>query len=148
MRQRASGATQGAGADSHILKFTQDGKFVAQFGHLGQGKGSNDMENFGRVAQIYVDPKTNEAFVADGYRNRRVAVLDADTGKIKRYWGAYGNKPDDTNIGRYNPSSPVAQQFRNPVHCAEPSNDGFVYVCEGVASVGPESVEPSPQSHA
>ena len=55
-----------------------------------------------------------------------------DTGKIKRYWGAYGNKPDDTNLGRYNPSAPIAQQFRTPVHCTVPSNDGFVYVCDRV----------------
>ena len=81
--------------DSQILKFTQDGKFLMQSGHQGKNAGSNDPENFGRVAQIYVDPKTNEGFVADGYRNRRLAVLDADTGKIKRFWGAYGNKPDD-----------------------------------------------------
>jgi DNA-binding beta-propeller fold protein YncE len=26
----------------------------------------------------------------------------------------------------------VAQQFRNPVHCAEPTLDGFVYVCDRV----------------
>jgi DNA-binding beta-propeller fold protein YncE len=53
-----------------------------------------------------------------------------DTGKIKRYWGAYGNKPDDTNLGNYNPAAPPAQQFRNPVHCAEPSKDGLIYVCD------------------
>jgi DNA-binding beta-propeller fold protein YncE len=53
-----------------------------------------------------------------------------DTGKIKRYWGAYGHKPDDANLGPYNPDAPPAQQFRNPVHCAEPSNDGLVYVCD------------------
>jgi DNA-binding beta-propeller fold protein YncE len=47
-------------------------------------------------------------------------------------WGAYGNKPDDTNIGRYNPDAPPAQQFRNPVHCAEMSNDRLVYVCDRV----------------
>jgi DNA-binding beta-propeller fold protein YncE len=57
-------------------------------------------------------------------------VLDADTGKIKRYWGAYGNKPDDTNMGTYNPDAPLIQQFRSPVHCADVSNDGFVYVCD------------------
>ena len=67
-----------------------------QFGRRGQSKGSNDTENFGRVAKIFVDPKANEAYIADGYGNKRVAVIDADTGKFKRYWGAYGNKPDDT----------------------------------------------------
>src|ERR1700724_495610 len=85
--------------DSQILKFTKEGKFLLQSGHQGKNAGSNYPENFGRVAQIYVDPKTNEAFVADGYLNRRVAVIDADTGKIKRFWGAYGNKPDDTVLG-------------------------------------------------
>jgi 6-phosphogluconolactonase (cycloisomerase 2 family) len=51
-------------------------------------------------------------------------------GSIKRYWGAYGNRPDDTNIGRYDPDAPLPQQFRTPVHCAEPAHDGFVYVCD------------------
>ena len=118
------------GADAQVLKFTQDGKFVAQFGKSGQNKGSNDTENFGRPAKIFVDPKENEAYIADGYGNKRVAVIDAETGKFKRYWGAYGNKPDDTNLGTYNPDAPPAQQFRTPVHCSDLSNDGFVYVCD------------------
>ena len=62
--------------------------------------------------------------------NKRVAVLDADTGKMKRYWGAYGNKPDDAPTGNYDPKAPPAQQFRNPVHCVERSNDGLIYVCD------------------
>jgi hypothetical protein len=116
--------------DAHILKFTKSGKFLMQLGHFGKSGGSNDTENFGRVAKVIVDPKTNEAIVADGYGNKRVAVLDADTGKFKRYWGAYGNKPDDTDLGRYDPDAPPAQQFRTPVHCAELSNDGLIYVCD------------------
>lgn len=118
--------------DAQLLKFTQDGKFIAQFGHSGKNGGSNDTENFGRVAKIFVDPKANEAYISDGYLNKRVVVIDADTGKFKRYWGAYGNKPDDKNLGRYDPDAPPAQQFRNPVHCAELSNDGFLYVCDRV----------------
>lgn len=116
--------------DSHILKFTKDGKFLQQFGAHGKNAGSNDQTHFGRVAKIWIDPKANEAYIADGYLNKRVAVLDVDTGKMKRYWGAYGNKPDDTNLGPYNPSAPPAQQFRNPVHCADLSHDGLVYVCD------------------
>jgi len=116
--------------DAQILKFTKDGKFLMQVGAFGKGAGSNDPENFGRPAKIWVDPKTNEAYVADGYRNKRVAVLDADSGKMKRYWGAYGNKPDDTPLAAYDPSAPPSQQFRNPVHCVERSNDGLVYVCD------------------
>jgi DNA-binding beta-propeller fold protein YncE len=116
--------------DAHLLKFTKDGKFLLQVGGAGKNGGSNDLENFGRVAKIWVDPQTNEAYIADGYLNKRVAVLDADTGKMKRYWGAYGNKPDDANLGPYDPKAPPAQQFRNPVHCVERSNDGLVYVCD------------------
>ncbi|HEX9194371.1 MAG TPA: hypothetical protein VF871_11545 [Burkholderiales bacterium] len=116
--------------DAHILKFTKDGKFLMQVGRFGGSKGSNDLGNFGRVAKIWVDPKTNEAYIADGYGNKRVAVLDADTGKMKRYWGAYGNKPDDTDLGRYDPDAPPAQQFRNPVHCADLANDNLLYVCD------------------
>ena len=101
-----------------------------QFGKPGQNKGSNDTENFGRPAKIFIDAKANEAYIADGYGNKRVAVIDADTGKFKRYWGAYGNKPDDTNFGNYDPKAPPIKQFRTPVHCAELSNDGLVYVCD------------------
>jgi DNA-binding beta-propeller fold protein YncE len=120
------------GNDGQILKFTRDGKFVKQFGFAYASAGSNDMWAFRQVAKVSLDEAANEAYVADGYGNHRVAVIDMDTGKIKRYWGAYGNKPDDTNLGRYNPAAPVAQQFRNPVHCAEPSKDGMIYVCDRV----------------
>jgi hypothetical protein len=118
--------------DAQILKFTQDGKFLAQFGHMGKTGGSNNTENFGRPAKIFVDPAANEAYISDGYLNRRVVVIDADSGQFKRYWGAYGNKPDDTNLGRYDPDAPPAKQFRNPVHCAELANDGLLYVCDRV----------------
>jgi DNA-binding beta-propeller fold protein YncE len=138
------------GPDSHILKFTKDGKFLMQVGKKGARRkegagagnqegqvagfvgGSNDPVSFGRVAKIFVDPKENEAYIADGYLNKRVAVIDADTGKMKRFWGAYGNKPDDTPMPPYNPANPPAQQFYNPVHCADMSVDRFIYVCDRV----------------
>jgi hypothetical protein len=116
--------------DSHILKFTHDGKFLAQIGIPGQPTNSRDTTHFGRVAKISFDLKANEAFVADGYANHRVAVLDMNSGRIKRYWGAYGNVPSDSNYGPYNPDVPLIPQFRTPVHCAEPSVDGLVYVCD------------------
>jgi DNA-binding beta-propeller fold protein YncE len=118
--------------DSMVLKFTQDGKFLMAIGKSGESKGSNDTENLGLPAKIFVDPKTNEVYVADGYGNKRVIVFDADTGAYKRHWGAYGHKPDDTNLGPYKPDAPLAQQFRNPVHCADLSNDGLLYVCDRV----------------
>jgi DNA-binding beta-propeller fold protein YncE len=116
--------------DNMVLKFTQGGKFLMQIGHPGKSQGSNDVENLKGPAKLFVDPKTDELYVADGYGNHRVIVFDAETGKYKRHWGAYGNKPDDTNLGPYKPDDPPAQQFRNPVHCAELSNDGLLYVCD------------------
>ncbi len=115
-----------------VLKFTQDGKFLMQIGKPKSSKGSNDIENLRLPAKIFVDAKTNEAYIADGYGNHRVIVFDADTGKYKRHWGAYGHKPDDADIGRYDPKAPPAQQFRNPVHCADLSNDNQLYVCDRV----------------
>ncbi len=118
------------GGDSHILKFSRDGRFLMQIGDPGLPINSNSTEHFGRVAKISFDATGTEAYLADGYGNKRVAVLDASTGEFKRYWGAYGNEPSDEPMGRYLPEAPPAQQFRNPVHCAEPSNDGMVYVCD------------------
>ena len=135
-RGQAAPETQTTGVpythDSMIMKFTQDGKFLMQIGKVGASKGSNDLENLRRPAKIFVDKDTNEVYVADGYGNHRVIVYDADSGKYKRHWGAYGNKPEDTNLGPYNPDAPPAQQFRNPVHCAELAHDGLVYVCDRV----------------
>ena len=135
--------------DSQILKFTRDGKFLLQIGKKGarkkpgapKGEGqygatadyagdSNDPESFGKVAQVFVDKQTNEAFVADGYLNKRIAVLDASTGKMKRAWGAYGSKPVDTPLPDYDPSAPPSKIFRNPVHCAQLSVDRLLYVCD------------------
>lgn len=129
--------------DSQVLKFDRSGRFVMQVGKSAARKGPNnaagqptyvgnskDDTSFGRVAKIFVDPRENEAYLGDGYLNKRVAVIDADTGKLKRYWGAYGNVPDDTNLGPYQPNAPPAQQFRNPVHCADMSVDRLIYVCD------------------
>ncbi len=118
--------------DAHLLKFTRTGQLLLQLGKPGQNKGSNDPVNFWRVAKISIDAAANEAYISDGYGNKRVVVIDMNTGARKRYWGAYGNKPDDTDLGPYDPSAPPAQQFRNPVHCAEPTNDGLLYVCDRV----------------
>jgi len=75
-------------------------------------------------------PAGQKAAIQAAKLRKRVAVIDADSGKVKRYWGAYGNKPDDTDLGPYNPDAPPAQQFRSPVHCAELANDGLLYVCD------------------
>src|SRR5947199_4244505 len=91
--------------DNQILKFTNKGKFLMQIGHAGKNRGSNDTENLGGPAGLFLYRKTNELFVADGYFNHRVIVFDADTGAYKRHWGAYGKKPDDSLSSRRGRSS-------------------------------------------
>jgi hypothetical protein len=121
----------GSGAkDAQLLKFTREGKFLQQFGKPGMSGGSADTKNMGSPANLVVDPATNEVYVADGYSNHRVIVLDGDTFAFKRMWGAYGNKPDDRDLGPYDPNAPPVQQFRLP-HNIAISRDGFVYVADG-----------------
>lgn len=124
-----NGPTPANAADHMILKFTRDGKFLMQIGKPGQSKGSNDTTNVKMVAKIFVDEKRNEIYLADGYGNRRVIVYDADTGQYKRHWGAYGNVPDDTDLGPY-VAHQAPKQFRNPVHCVMLANDDLLYVCD------------------
>src|SRR5262245_3770795 len=134
-----------------LLKFTLQGKFIRQFGASGKGTGNTDTKNVNRPADIFVDAKTNEAYVADGYGNRRVVVFDADSGAFKRMWGAFGNAPDSDppagaapaagegggRRGRGPQAAPVldtegqgAEHFGNPVHSVKLSNDGLVYVAD------------------
>ena len=117
--------------DTQILKFTRAGKFLLQLGKQGTHNGSNDLVNFWRPAKIVEDPGANEMFIADGYGNRRVVVVDRETGAYRRHWGAYGARPDDAPVPAYSPQAPPSKHF-NTVHCANVSKDGFVYVCDRV----------------
>ena len=130
------------GADSHVLKFTRTGDFLLQVGeHDHEGPDSLSTTRYSQVAKVRYDASANEVYIADGYGNRRVAVVDADSGELKRFWGAYGNEPDDAELPRYDADAAPAHgavstdksgtpQFRNPVHCADPTNDGLVYACD------------------
>jgi len=81
--------------DDMLLKFTAKGKFLQQIGRQNQSGGNKDTKNLKEPADLVLYRKTNEVFVADGYGNSRVIVLDADTGAFKRMWGAFGNVPTD-----------------------------------------------------
>jgi DNA-binding beta-propeller fold protein YncE len=144
----------GQGNDEQILKFTKTGKFVMQLGHASAKKSNQDTKSFWKPADVFVYPKTNELFVADGYGNKRIIVFDADTGAFKRMWGAYGKTPMDDepvagatgrgaagggggrgpNLTRVPakelPSTdPRPSQF-STVHGVKVSNDGLVYVAD------------------
>lgn len=119
------------GGDSHVLVFSRDGEYIRTVGIPGEPIDSNSTSHFGRVAEIAIDADAGEAYLADGYTNKRVAVVDTATGAFKRYWGAYGSTNiDDDADDSYVPGEAGPDVFRGPVHCAEPSNDGLVYVCD------------------
>ncbi len=139
------------GNDSHVLKFKRDGTFVYQIGTPG-AKGPNSNDTSGGingtpqpylVADMNVDPKTNLLYIADGYGNRRVLIVDAATGKYVGHFGAYGANPvvDDPGasvegegVGNWaadyasGKTQPI--NFRSPLHCAKLASDGLLYVCD------------------
>ncbi len=119
----------GSHAHHRVMKFTRDGKLVFTIGEFDKNAGSADTKLLGGPAGIWVDPKTNEAFIADGYRNRRVVVVDGATGKYLRHWGAYGKPPDDTQKPANNPDGPPNTMF-STVHGITGSRDGKIYVAD------------------
>ena len=139
------------GDDSHIIKFTAEGEFVFQIGHAGmEGPDSEDVDGGPngtpqpyRVADFSVDASTNRMYVADGYGNRRILILDAETGQYIGHFGAYGQNPvddpDGTDIdpydagpwaGDFQAGNMTPMFFRSPVHCAIVSDDGLLYACD------------------
>jgi DNA-binding beta-propeller fold protein YncE len=122
----------GGSTDDMILKFTPTGKLVLQIGRRGQSGGDADTTNVHQPADVFVHAPTNELLVADGYGNHRVIVFDADSGKFKRMWGAFGNVPE----------APAAARAETPqsggdgpaqfalVHALKVSHDGIVYVAD------------------
>src|SRR5258708_6296045 len=85
---------------------------------------------------MVVHTTSSDEFVFGVFRNRRVIVIDEETGQYKRHWGAYGKRPPDgpqggTPIeGAYQPGM-VSQNFAT-THCIMESRDELLYVCDRV----------------
>ena len=92
-----------------LTKFTHDGKYLATIGVPGQPTDSKATNHFGRVAKISFDIPAQEAYVADGYANHRVAVLDMKTGAREVH-------PRDDGVHRRR-----AQQEAHPARPLDPS---------------------------
>ncbi len=137
--------TNKAGGDGFVLKFDMNGNFKLRIGGTPQGPNSNDTSGgingtpvLYQSADMVVDPATNRLYVSDGYGNRRVLIVDANTGKYIGHFGAYGNNPVDDAAARaagewmndYSKGNKKPAFFRNPVHCVKISNDGKIYVCD------------------
>jgi hypothetical protein len=114
----------------HVMKFTRDGAHVMTIGEPGVNKGSNDPDHLGGPANFYVEPKTNEIFIADGYINKRVVVYDAATGKYLRHWGAYGKRPDDTVKYVYPVKVDQPPEQYSTLHGLVGTKDGLIYVSD------------------
>lgn len=117
-------ATAATPADAHVLKFSKTGQFLLQIGKPGLTAGDDALS---KPAAVAVDAAANEVFIADT-GNRRIAVFDSETGKFKRAWGAYGEKPG-ADPGAYSATAPASRQFRD-VTCVDIAKDGNVYVCD------------------
>jgi hypothetical protein len=138
-------ATNKDGGDGFILKFDMNGNFKMRIGGTPKGPNSNDMHGgindspvLYQAADMVVDPETNRLYVADGYGNRRVVIIDTNTGKYIGHFGAYGNNPVDDAaakaagawIADYSKGNKKPAFFRNPVHCVKIAHDGKIYVCD------------------
>ncbi len=126
----------GAG-DRAILKFSNSGQLLLVIGTANDLSPENnqDTTKLGQPAGIEVDEAAHEVYIADGYLNKRIAVYDSRTGVFKRGWGAYGqalSTIDNATPPPYVNSGTLDRQFRNPVHCAHLSDDGYLYVCDRV----------------
>jgi len=113
-----------------VMKFTRQGEHLLTIGEFDAIGGSNDPRLLGGSADLWVDPATNELFVADGYDNRRIIVFNAENGEYLRHWGAYGDAPsDDVPGGRPEEGAPPPPYF-SLVHGIAGSNDGHIYVAD------------------
>ena len=113
-----------------VMKFTRGGDLLMTIGEYDVNGGSNDPDLLGGPAGIWVDPGTNEVFIADGYRNRRVIVFNGETGGYLRHWGAYGEPPNDEyQAGDRGPDYSPPEQF-STVHGLVGSDDGLIYVAD------------------
>ncbi len=113
-----------------VMKFTRSGEHLMTIGEYDVTGGSDDPALLGGPAGMWVDPNSNEVFIADGYANRRVVVFDGESGAYVRHWGAYGEAPiDDYDFGDRDPDGPLHRAF-STVHGLIGSNDGLIYVAD------------------
>ena len=124
-----------------VVKFSPEGRFLLQIGHVTRTNGSGDTTLLGGPSGIDFYRPANEVFIADGYRNQRVIVFDAHTGEYKRHWGRFGIPPND-NFEPGDQPTWVASPFlvgRPPgmgsttprfVHGVNVSRDGLVYASD------------------
>jgi len=128
-----SGATPGDG----LFEFTNDGKFLKDYGMRGPVVERKDQKMDNQQTDILptgaagmaLDESADDMYIADGYLNRRLLVYSISTGKFKRGWGAYGKPLSQISNADipHDPNDFHAAEFGNPVQSVSLSNDGLVY---------------------
>src|ERR1700730_18677007 len=134
----------GSSRGDSIQKFTSDVKFLWDFGHRGPtpkpGEKLEPLKQNNQKTDVFaggifffdLDEDARELYIVD---TKRVLVYDMDTGQFKRGWGGHGiplGEIDNDPTPPYDISGPPPDQtqFAPALHCAHPSRDGLLYVCE------------------
>jgi DNA-binding beta-propeller fold protein YncE len=125
--------------DGIAQKYTHEGELLFQIGTKGvldtsDGTAIRAADNsinreplnaghdrFFYPAGVAVDPDNGDAYIADGYGNKRIAVFDKD-GRFLRQWGRQATL-EETRAG-------AGGAFTYALHCVAISNAGLVYVCD------------------
>ena len=125
--------------DGIAQKYTHDGRLLLQIGTRGvmdtvdgtairaadnsinRAPLNSGRDRFFFPAAVAIDPLTDDVYIADGYGNKRVVVLDRN-GKYLRQWGHQAT-PAETKEG-------TGGAFTYALHCIAISRAGLVYVCD------------------
>lgn len=131
-----------------VMKFTRNGEHLMTLGRYDENGGSNDTELLGGPAGIWVNPETNDVFIADGYANRRVIVFDGETGAYIRHWGPTASPPTTTpgtpttparRTARPHPSSPPCTAWSAPATASSTWRTGAATVSRSSGRTAPTS---------
>lgn len=128
----------GIGQGDHVaVNYTPDGTFIRQIGRREKTSGNADAEYLGNPSDVAL--MGEQIVVADGYINRRFVGFNRSGGKAFGIWGAYGDAPSArTRSGNFDQSQataspgpdPESREFGAIIHCAVPTGDGQLYVCD------------------
>jgi DNA-binding beta-propeller fold protein YncE len=125
--------------DGIAQKYSHSGELLFQIGTLGvldthdgtairaaDNSINREPLNAGRdrfffPAGVAIDLENGDAYIADGYGNKRIAVFDQH-GRYLRQWGRQATL-EETLAG-------TGGAFSYALHCVAISNEGLVYVCD------------------
>jgi DNA-binding beta-propeller fold protein YncE len=102
-----------------LLQIGEKGRFDSSDGTINGTPLNSSRTRLNRPADIAVDPRNGDIYIADGYGNRRIVVFDRN-GSYLRQWGAQATLAEaETGVGG---------KFLAVVHGVNLGNDGLVYV--------------------